>query len=218
MVGAVTSTSSSITSVSSSSSGSAALEAQLAAKQAELAEAKSEDDKTRINEEISKIKSQLTALKATEKQETAQQQKTGATGGNRMTVGVTSADKSAPESKVASGVMDVLMKMRPAGGTAESETAGPRDPSKLYSEMDTDDDGLLTKDEFVSASADRMSAEDAGKLFDVLDSEKAGSITEDQFKSGLTPPDGGRPPMGMRPDGMMPPNQMAEQTVETTGG
>jgi hypothetical protein len=221
MVGAVTGTTSSLSSVSSSSSGSAALESQLAAKQAELADAKTEEDKTKINEEIAKIKSQLSALKTTEKQDSGQQQKTAAANGNRATVGVTSAEKSAPESKVPSEVMDVLMKMRPGGGSGDADktdNAGPPDFSKLYSDMDSDDDGTVTKTEFVSASADRMSAEDAGKLFDALDSEKSGSISEDQFTSGLTPPAGGRPPIGPPPEGMTPPNQAAQQSSGRTTG
>jgi len=218
MVGAVTGTTSYLSSVSSSSSGSAALESQLAAKQAELAEAKSEDDKTKINEEISKIKSQISALKTTEKQDTGQQQKTAAANGNRATVGVTSAEKSAPESRVPSVVMAVLMTMRPGGGTAEADTAGPRDLSKLYAEIDADDDGKVSKNEFVSASAEHMSAEHAGNLFDAIDSEKSGSITQDQFTAGMKPPAGGRPPMGPPPEGMMPANQAAQQSTSRTTG
>jgi len=218
MVGAVTGTGSSISSISSSGSSSAALEAQLSAKQAELAEAKTDEDKDTINEEISKLKSQISALKTTEKQETSQPQKTTAANGNRATVDVTSAEKSAPESRVPSEVMDILMKMRPGGGTDETGDTGPRDPSELYSDMDADDDGKVTKDEFVAASADRMSSEDAGRMFDALDSEQGGSMTEEQFTAGMKPPSGGRPPMGPSPEGMGPPAENQQQPIDKTSG
>lgn len=205
MVGTVTSTTSSLASISSTkSNGSAALEAQLAAKQAELAEAKTDEDKKEINTEISKLKSQISALKATEKQDTSQASKAAAKSGSSVTVGVTSAEKAAPESKVPGAVMDVLMKMRPGGGTSGADDEGERDLSKLYSDMDADDDGKLSKSEFVTASANRMGADDAGKLFDAMDSAKTGSVTEDQFATGMKPPAGGRPPMGPPPEGFDP--------------
>lgn len=204
MVGAVTSASNSISSVSSSSkSGSAAIEAQLSAKRAELAEAKTEEDKTKINNEISKLTAQLSALKATEKQDATQTQKALPRRGEGTTVNVTSAEKAAPESKVPSAVMDVLMKMRPSGGVAESDEEGPRDLSTLYSDMDADDDGKVTKNEFVSASADHMSEDDASELFAAIDSQNTGSITEEQLAAKM-PPAGG-PPMG-------PPPEMAGMT------
>lgn len=219
MVGAVTGTTSSISAVSSSGGNAgAALEAQLAAKQSELAEAKTDDDKKKINDEISKIKSQIAALKATEKQDTSQATQTAkanAKGSHAATVGVTSAEKAAPESKVPGAVMDVLMKMRPGGGAAGADGEGPRDLSKLYSDMDADDDGKLSKTEFVTASANRMSADDAGTLFDAMDSAKTGSITEDQFAAGLKPPAGGRP-MGPPPEGFGPANANGWQAADTT--
>lgn len=201
MVGAVTGTTSSVSSVSSSSkSGSAALEAQLAAKRAELAEAKTDEDKSKINEEISKLKSQLTALKTSEKQDATQTQKAALPRrGEAATVNVTSAEKAAPEAKVPSAVMDVLMKMRPSGGTEDAEHDSPPDLSKLYSDMDSDDDGKVTKNEFVSANANRMSEDDASKLFASIDSENSGSITEDQLAASMPRP--GDHPMGPPPEG-----------------
>ena len=217
MVGAITGTTSSVSSVASSSkSASAALEAELASKQAELAEAKTDEDKKTINDEISKIKSQISALKATEKQDASQAAKATAKSGNTATVGVTSAEKAAPESRVPGAVMDVLMKMRPGGGPSGPDGEDKPDLSKLYSDMDADDDGKLSKTEFVAANGNRMSTDDAGKLFDAMDTGKTGSITQDQFTAAVKPAEDGRPPMGPPPGGFNPLDAANQQPATST--
>lgn len=218
MVGAVTNSStSSISSVASSSSGSAAVEAQLAAKQAELAEAKTDDEKTKINSEISKLKAQLSALQATEKQGAAQEQKAAAKSGSASpTVSVTAADKASPESKVPGAVMDVLMKMRPNGGEADLDKQEHPDLSKLYDDMDSDDDGKVTKNEFVSANADRMGADNASKLFAAIDSENTGSISEDQLAASMPKPGDHDRPVGPPPGGVPPQGQAGQQPKTST--
>jgi hypothetical protein len=111
--------------------------------------------------------------------------------------------------------MDVLMKMRPGGGTSGADGEEKPDLSKLYSDMDADEDGKLSKSEFVTANANRMSADNASKLFDKMDSAKTGSVTEDQFAAGMKPPAGGRPPMGPPPEGFNTMNASTQQATST---
>jgi len=66
--------------------------------------------------------------------------------------------------------------------------------SKVFGEMDTDQDGKVNKNEFVSGLESKgVSADDATKQFDAIDTQKSGSITqsdlETAIKSGtFTPP------------------------------
>lgn len=66
--------------------------------------------------------------------------------------------------------------------------------AKVFSDIDTDKDGKVNKDEFVSGLESKgVSADDATKQFDAIDTQKTGSITqsdlETAIKSGtFTPP------------------------------
>jgi Ca2+-binding EF-hand superfamily protein len=72
--------------------------------------------------------------------------------------------------------------------------------SKMMSDLDSNKDGSISKDEFVSGMTSKgMSSVDAGKMYDAIDTKKSGAITksdiESAVKSGaLKPPSGGRPP------------------------
>ena len=70
---------------------------------------------------------------------------------------------------------------------------------KVFAEMDTDKDGKVKKEEFVSGLESKgVSADDAAKQFDAIDKQKTGSITKDDLetamKSGTFAPP--RPPEG----------------------
>ena len=114
-------------------------------------------------------------------------------------------------SRVPSAALDVLMKMRPAGGEEKVEKEEHPDLSKLYEDMDSDDDGKVTKNEFVSANADRMGADNASKLFASIDSENSGSISEDQLAASMPKPGDHDHPMGPPPGGVPPQDQAGQQ-------
>lgn len=76
--------------------------------------------------------------------------------------------------------------------------------SKVFSDMDTDTDGSVTKDEFVKGLESKgVSADDATKQYAAIDKEGTGSITKDDLESAIKsgdfkPP---RPQGGSAPSG-----------------
>ena len=86
-----------------------------------------------------------------------------------------------------------------SSGTTQATTFDPakgaaRFAAKIFSDIDTDKDSKVNKEEFVSGLASKgVSTEDASKQFDAIDKQKSGSITqsdlETAIKSGdFTPP------------------------------
>ncbi|MBV7538848.1 EF-hand domain-containing protein [Duganella sp. sic0402] len=58
--------------------------------------------------------------------------------------------------------------------------------SKIFSDMDADTDGSVTKDEFVKGLESKgVSTEDATKQYAAIDKEGAGSITKDDLESAI---------------------------------
>lgn len=58
--------------------------------------------------------------------------------------------------------------------------------SKVFSDMDTDTDGSVTKDEFVKGLESKgVSSEDATKQYEAIDKEGTGSITKDDLESAI---------------------------------
>ena len=58
--------------------------------------------------------------------------------------------------------------------------------SKMMSEFDTNKDGVISKQEFVTAlQAKGISADDAGKQFDAIDKKHAGTISKADIESAL---------------------------------
>jgi hypothetical protein len=222
MVGTISTTTSATTVLSTATSGSqeATLKAQLASKQNELAQAKTDEDKATLNAEIAKLKAQISALQTTSKQQTDQSADAGHKRPdfrNGDAGDYSSADKSAPEGKMKGPAMDVMMRMGQQGGMMPPggghNGPGPQDISQMYTDMDTDSDGKVTKDEFVSNADGHMSEEDASKIYASIDTEGTGSITEDQFAASLK---SHRPHGGHGPDDMGPPPFDAQS--ETTDG
>jgi Ca2+-binding EF-hand superfamily protein len=78
--------------------------------------------------------------------------------------------------------------------TFDPAKGAARFASRVFGDMDTDKDGKVNKDEFVSGLESKgVSADDATKQFDAIDTQKTGSITqsdlETAIKSGsFTPP------------------------------
>ncbi|GJI92007.1 EF-hand domain-containing protein [Duganella hordei] len=58
--------------------------------------------------------------------------------------------------------------------------------SKVFSDLDTDKDGKVNKDEFVSGLESKgVSADDATKQFDAIDTQKNGSITQSDLETAI---------------------------------
>jgi hypothetical protein len=58
--------------------------------------------------------------------------------------------------------------------------------SKVFGDMDTDKDGKVNKDEFVSGlEAKGVSTDDATKQFEAIDTQKSGSITQSDLETAI---------------------------------
>jgi Ca2+-binding EF-hand superfamily protein len=96
------------------------------------------------------------------------------------------------QSLLSGNAMAVLMLMSPQGGMQFSSDTGDssgygQQPSAadMYSSMDTDGDGSVSKVEFLAARPDDMSEDDATKVYDKIDTTGTGSITEEQFADSM---------------------------------
>jgi len=78
-----------------------------------------------------------------------------------------------------SGISSSATSFDPAKGAA-------RFAGKVFAEMDTDKDGKVKKDEFVSGLESKgVSADDAAKQFDAIDTQKTGAITKDDLETAI---------------------------------
>ncbi len=100
-------------------------------------------------------------------------------------------------------LLQLLEALQQAAGTSSSSTTAQSDPTsklqELFSKLDANGDGSLTKDEFVAGRPDGVSETDAASLFDKIDTANAGTVTSDEFVTGMAnamPPRmaGGPPP------------------------
>ena len=76
-----------------------------------------------------------------------------------------------------------------AGSSATSfdpAKGAARFAGKVFAEMDTDKDGKVKKEDFVSGLESKgVSATDAAKQFDAIDTQKTGSITKDDLETAI---------------------------------
>lgn len=80
---------------------------------------------------------------------------------------------------------------------SSSSNEGDQHWSELFGKIDTDGDGSVSKEEFVSNRPEDVSEEQANNLWSRLDGEGAGSLTESRFVTAMSqqgPPPG--PPPG----------------------
>ncbi|MBI5593970.1 MAG: EF-hand domain-containing protein [Deltaproteobacteria bacterium] len=81
--------------------------------------------------------------------------------------------------------------------TASETTGANQSLSDLFGKIDTDGDGSVSQDEFISNRPEDVSEDQAKQMWSQLDTSDTGSLTEDQFVSAMTnqgPPPG--PPPG----------------------
>lgn len=96
----------------------------------------------------------------------------------------------------------------------EQGAAPPPPPSEggqdLFSKLDSDGDGTVTREEFVAGRPEEMSEEEADSLFSTLAGEDADSVTEDEFAAMMPPP----PPPGGMGGGQGGGGSSAEETFD----
>lgn len=122
-------------------------------------------------------------------------------------------DSSAPSSDTVS-VTDELMKALLAAIKQYSSTAGQNDStssgntapslSDLFGKIDTNGDGAVSAEEFVSSRPEDVSEDQANEMWRQLDTENGGSLTESQFTAAmekLGPPPGPPPVAGKASEG-----------------
>jgi len=91
-----------------------------------------------------------------------------------------------------------------SAATFDPSKGAARFASKVFSDMDADTDGKVTKDEFVKGLESKgVSSEDATRQYAAIDKEGTGSITKDDLESAIKSgdfkpprPQGGGAPQG----------------------
>lgn len=81
-----------------------------------------------------------------------------------------------------------------AQGADGGRAQGPPDASQMFSELDVDGDGSVTREEFLAGRPDDVSESQASAFFDKLAGADAASLTEEQLAAGLE--QAGPPPSG----------------------
>lgn len=80
--------------------------------------------------------------------------------------------------------------------SSNDEAGAPPDPSEMFASLDTDTDGKISRDEFITGKPEDMSSDQAGAMYDDIAGDTTDGLTADQLAEGLRPA-GGPPP---RPD------------------
>ena len=83
--------------------------------------------------------------------------------------------------------------------TLSATTGQNQSLSELFGKIDTDGDGSVSQDEFISSRPEDISEDQAKQMWDELDTESSGSLSQDQFVSAMAKqgPPPGPPPGGI---------------------
>lgn len=107
---------------------------------------------------------------------------------------------SLSESDMASAFEQLSSTMQSTVLQAQSDSSapagGPPDPSELFSKLDGDGDGSVSRDEFVAGRPDDMSEDQANAMFDSMAGEDADSIDQDSFVTAMAQNKPPQPPSG----------------------
>jgi hypothetical protein len=89
---------------------------------------------------------------------------------------------------MATGMQSVLLQAQ-EDNQRSIHQGGPPDPEKMFTELDTDADGTVTRDEFVAARPDDVSEDQAGAFFDKIASaasaDSSSGLSQDQLAEGM---------------------------------
>jgi Ca2+-binding EF-hand superfamily protein len=96
--------------------------------------------------------------------------------------------------QMAASMASVLIQAQSDQGADGGRAQGPPDASQMFSELDVDGDGSVTREEFLAGRPDDVSESQASAFFDKLAGADAASLTEEQLAAGLE--QAGPPPSG----------------------
>ncbi len=69
--------------------------------------------------------------------------------------------------------------------SSSTQQDGPPDASEMFSSLDADGDGSVTRSEFLAGKPDDISDEQAGAFFDKIAGNNGDSLTQAQFTEGM---------------------------------
>ncbi|WP_096701867.1 EF-hand domain-containing protein [Magnetospirillum sp. 15-1] len=112
------------------------------------------------------------------------------------------SDLTSAFQQMASSMQSVLLQSQEVdqNGNQGGGHGGPPDSEQMFKDLDTDSDGTVTRDEFVSGRPDDVSEDQAGAFYDKIASaagaDSSSGLSQDQLASGLQamgppPPDSG---------------------------
>ncbi len=99
----------------------------------------------------------------------------------------TSNDSSESSAKALTGVVAT----NSDGDTFQLSDAGKTSmlsASEMYSNMDTDGDGSVSQEEFVSVRPSDVTEEMAANLYNSFDSDSSGAVTESEYETAMSAP------------------------------
>lgn len=95
--------------------------------------------------------------------------------------------------QLSNSIMAMLLELQQT--SAATDGSSSFDAQQLFSDMDTDGDGTLTKTEFMEAAPEGASDEMSENLWNLMAGSETDSMSEDDYLAAMKPP-GGMPPKG----------------------
>ncbi len=97
------------------------------------------------------------------------------------------SDLTSAFQQMASSMQSVLLQSQEV--SQDGDHGGPPDSKQMFKDLDTDSDGTVTRDEFVSGRPDDVSEDQAGAFYDKIASaagaDSSSGLSQDQLASGL---------------------------------
>ncbi|WP_033068555.1 EF-hand domain-containing protein [Thalassospira australica] len=95
--------------------------------------------------------------------------------------------------QLSNSIMAMLLELQQTSTATDGSSSF--DAQQLFSDMDTDGDGTLTKTEFMEAAPEVASDEMSENLWNLMAGSETDSMSEDDYLAAMKPP-GGMPPKG----------------------